>query len=124
MVKILPPARLILDHFISTREGKYVFPILDEQKHATPQSKHNRIKKVLKMYNKDLKEIGRILEIETPMTSYVARHTWATSMKKLGASISIISEGLGHDSEETTQIYLDSFGNDVMDKANELLMKI
>lgn len=62
--------------------------------------------------------------IETPLTSYVARHTWATSMKKLGASIGIISEGLGHDSEETTQIYLDSFGNDVMDKANELLLTI
>jgi len=124
VVKILPPAQSIIDIFKIAKEGKYVFPIFNELKHTTPQSKHNRIKKVLKMYNKDLKEIGSALEIKTPLTSYVARHTWATSMKKLGASVGIISEGLGHDSEETTQIYLDSFGNDVMDKANELLLKI
>ncbi|MBK9413718.1 MAG: site-specific integrase [Bacteroidetes bacterium] len=124
IIKILPPAKLIIDHFKTFKDGKYVFPIFNELKHTSPQSKHNRIKKILKIYNKDLKEIGSTLEIETLLTSYVARHTWATSMKKLGASIGIISEGLGHDSEETTQIYLDSFGNDVMDKANELLLNI
>jgi integrase len=52
----------------------------------------------------------------------VSRHSWATIAKRSGISTAVISEGLGHESEETTQVYLDSFENDVLDDANELII--
>ena len=51
----------------------------------------------------------------------MARHSWASIAKRSGIPISVISEGLGHDSERTTQIYLDSFENNVLDAANEII---
>lgn len=58
-----------------------------------------------------------------PLTLYVARHSWASAAKAKGIPIAIISEGLGHDSETTTQIYLASLDASVVDKANSLIMK-
>lgn len=58
-----------------------------------------------------------------PLTLYVARHSWASTAKAKGIPIAIISEGLGHDSETTTQIYLASLDASVVDKANSLIMK-
>ena len=99
-------------------ESDYVFPILSE-KHKTPESKKNRIKKILRQLNEDLKVIGGKAEIEMPLTSYTARHTWAMVMKNLGHSTSKISDALGHQTEEVTKSYLDSFKNDELDEMNE-----
>jgi site-specific recombinase XerD len=74
-----------------------------------------------KNFNKYLKKIGKICGIEANLTSYVARHSWATIAKDLNVPISVISEGLGHEDIKTTQIYLDSFDADVIDKANEMI---
>lgn len=63
--------------------------------------------------------VGELLHIATPLTTYVARHSWATIAKNEGVPVSIISEGLGHTSEKTTRIYLDSFTNDTMNRVNE-----
>jgi len=123
-IKILPPAQKILDYYQISRSTDYVFPIIDESVHITPSTKYNRIKKILKTTNRDLKIIGKTIGISTPLSTYSARHGWAMYMKLQGTAIAVISEGMGHDSEETTQIYLDSFGNEVVDKANEALLKI
>jgi len=74
-----------------------------------------------KTYNKWLKKIAKSVGIESKLTSYVARHSWATIAKDLNVPISVISEGLGHEDIKTTQIYLDSFDDDVIDKANALI---
>ena len=105
----------ILNQF---KGGEYVFPILSER-HGTPQQKHYRIIKSLKIFNKNLKKLGEVLGFDMKLTSYVARHSWATVMKREGVSTSIISEGLGHRTELTTQIYLDSFENSVLDEASK-----
>ena len=55
---------------------------------------------------------------------YVARHSWATAAQREGIPISVISEGLGHDNEKTTQIYLASIENSVVDKANRKILKL
>lgn len=68
--------------------------------------------------------LGDILNFRIPLTTYVARHSWASIAKRSGIPTSVISEGLGHDSEKTTQIYLDSFENNVLDAANELITDI
>lgn len=73
--------------------------------------------------NHNLKAIAKLLKISIPLTLYVARHSWASAAKSKGVPISVISEGMGHDSEATTQIYLASLDTSVVDKANSLILK-
>ena len=101
-------------------DSSYIFPILTTQ--ISEQDKYNRVNGILKTINKYLKMIGEHLKIETSLTTYVARHTYATVLKRSGVNTSIISESLGHSSEKVTQIYLDSFENSQIDEAmNNLL---
>lgn len=73
--------------------------------------------------NHNLKAIASIVGITIPLTLYVARHSWASAAKAKGIPLSVISEGMGHDSEATTQIYLASLDTSVVDKANSLIIK-
>jgi len=73
--------------------------------------------------NRNLKQIARMAGIDIPLTLYVARHSWASAAKAKGIPLSVISEGMGHDSEATTQIYLSSLDTSVVDKANGLILK-
>jgi integrase len=123
-IKILAPALEILNWYLEHYpESEYIFPILDQSKHKTATQKDNRITKISKEVNKDLKEIALKAEIDFNITFYVARHSWATILKRSGVSTSVISEAMKHDTERTTQIYLDSFENDILDEANENLLK-
>ena len=94
----------------------YLFPILSTL-HKTEQQKLNRLHKVISKVNKILKIIGEELDIPIKLTTYVARHSYATVLKRAGVPTSIISESLGHSSEKITQIYLDGFGNSQIDQA-------
>ncbi|PKP21671.1 MAG: recombinase [Bacteroidetes bacterium HGW-Bacteroidetes-21] len=121
---ILEPAQKILKFYKSKNKDNgnpYIFPILNET-HDTDSSKDNRIKKIITRTNKDLKAIAKLAEVNEHITTYVARHTYATVLKKSGISTSLISEMMGHDSEKTTQIYLDSFENSVLDEANKSIL--
>ncbi len=73
--------------------------------------------------NRNLKKIAQIIGINIPLTMYVARHSWASIAKAKGIPLSIISEGMGHDSESTTQIYLASLDTNAVDRANALILK-
>ena len=73
--------------------------------------------------NHNLKKIAGLVGINIPLTMYVARHSWASAAKAKGIPLSVISEGMGHDSEATTQIYLASLDTSVVDKANSLILK-
>lgn len=66
--------------------------------------------------------IAKLIEIETNLTRYVARHYWATTLKRKEISTSLIGEIMMQSYEKTTQIYLDSFGNDRVDEMNELIL--
>lgn len=125
-IKIQPRTQAILDLYSKGNENSddYIFPILNPEIHKTPQSKVDRIKKINKRVNKDLKEIAKSVGIKAThsITHYVARHSWASIQKQNGIGTSIISESMGHDSEKTTSIYLQSFVNDVLDEANENLI--
>ena len=99
----------------------YLFPILSPF-HKTTQQKDNRVHKVIGKVNKCLKEIGKELKLPIDLTTYVARHSFATVLKRSGVSTSIISESLGHSSERITQVYLDSFENSQIDAAMKMLL--
>ncbi len=73
--------------------------------------------------NRGLKKIGKEIGINIPLTLYVARHSWASAAKVNGIPISIISEGMGHDNETTTQIYLASLDTSIVDSANSIILK-
>ena len=101
--------------------NSYIFPILSEF-HKTDIQKANRVHKVLGKVNKYLKAVGEELGLPIDLTTYVARHTYATVLKRSGVNTSIISESLGHSSEKVTQIYLDSFENSQIDEAMKNLL--
>lgn len=73
--------------------------------------------------NHNLKSIASMVGISIPLTLYVARHSWASAAKANGVPLSVISEGMGHDSEATTQIYLASLDTSLVDKANSNILK-
>lgn len=118
---ILPLQQKAIELIDKYRGGAYLFPILSEY-HKTEIQKADRLHKVLSKVNKYLKRIGKELKLPIPLTTYVARHSYATVLKRSGVSTSIISESLGHSTERITQVYLDSFGNEQMDKAMKNLL--
>ncbi len=73
--------------------------------------------------NRSLKAIGKELGLSLPLTMYTSRHSWASIAKSKNVPLSVISEGMGHDSEATTRIYLASLDNMAIDKANSLILK-
>ena len=123
-IKILPPVKDILDYYAQfTDEDDYIFPILSEI-HKTSLQKKTRVKTAIKKINDELKDIGKIAEIDKSfaLTTYVARHSWATIMRRKGFPVSLISEGMSHSNEKITQTYLDSFGKEALDDMNESLL--
>lgn len=102
-------------------KSPFIFPILSPF-HKTEIQIANRLHKVLAKINKHLKEIGNSLNLPLPLTTYCARHSFATVLKRAGVPTSIISESLGHSSERVTQIYLDSFDNEQIDNAMKNLL--
>jgi len=102
-------------------QSLYLFPILSSF-HQTEQQKANRIHKVIAKVNKVLTGIGEDLDLPLKLTTYVARHSFATVLKRAGVPTPIISESLGHSSEKVTQIYLNSFENKQIGKAMENLL--
>lgn len=102
-------------------DNKYLFPILDNRK-RTPLQTKDRIYDVLSNVNRHLDKIGKALHIQLKLTTYVARHSYATVLKRSGVSTAIISESLGHSSEKVTQTYLDSFDNEQLYNAMKNLL--
>ncbi len=108
----------IVDKHKTDNCNPYILPILQY-----PYENRNQYKNVLYRINKSLKEIARTIGLSIPLTLYVARHSWASIAKSKNIPISVISEGMGHDSEMTTQIYLASLDNAIVDKANAQILK-
>lgn len=73
--------------------------------------------------NRSLKKIGTQLGLPVVLTTYVSRHAWASIAKSKNIPISVISEGMGHDSESTTRIYLASLDAVEIDKANSIILQ-
>lgn len=100
----------------------YIFPVLRRSVHVTAQQQYGRVQRTNKRINRYLKLIGEHLHLPITLTTYVARHSFATVLKRSGVSTSLICETLGHSSEKVTQIYLDSFENSQIDAAMQNLL--
>ena len=104
------------------QEAEYLFPILHCKRHITPMQKSNRIHKICHQVNTELRTFAKELGIAAEVTTYVARHSFATILKKSGVNIGIISQALGHQDIKTTQIYLSKFDNEQVDDAMKNLL--
>ncbi len=88
----------------------YIFPILENG--LTAERERTLIQQFTKTINKYMKRVAAALEIDRNVTTYVARHSFSTVLKRSGASTEFISEALGHADIKTTRNYLDSFENE------------
>lgn len=104
------------------QEAEYLFPILHCKRHITPMQKSNRVHKICHQVNTELRAFAKELGITAEVTTYVARHSFATILKKSGVNIGIISQALGHQDIKTTQIYLSKFDNEQVDDAMKNLL--
>ena len=95
----------------------FLLPIIKEQGNERKQYDN-----ALHLVNYRLKELSTMLKLQRPLTMYVARHSWASAAKAKNIPLSVISEGMGHDSEATTQIYLASLETSVVDNANKKIL--
>ena len=112
----------ILYYYTKGRDkNDYVFPII--KRNESPVIIREDIKNRLRRYNKNLERIALQCGISEKLTSYVSRHSWATIAKKSGIDLGIISDALGHQDMQVTRTYLDSFGSDDIDRANECVLK-
>ncbi|MFX3626064.1 MAG: phage integrase SAM-like domain-containing protein [bacterium] len=125
-IPLLAPAQWIVDFYKNNQQSidkeEYIFPILNAKIHVSPKQIKYRTQKINKRTNKDLQAIAKKLGIEEKITTYVARHSFATNLRDLDVSTSKIQHMLGHVSERTTQGYLDSFKNNELDEAAKLLL--
>lgn len=117
-IKWEKPMQELIDKF-DTSGTPYLLPIIkncDNDARKQYKSDAHRV-------NQSLKKIGKMLGLAISLTSYVVRHSWASIAKSKNIPIATISEAMGHDSENTTRIYLASLDTTVVDKANSLILK-
>ena len=100
-------------------ETDYLLPIIKKQ-----DKERKQYDNALHLVNYHLKDLSKILKLQRPLTMYVARHSWASAAKAKNIPLSVISEGMGHDSEATTQIYLASLETSVVDQANKMILEL
>jgi integrase len=122
VIALLPLAMEIIETWGSQDRvsENYVFPILKDTMNEV--QKHEAKYLFLKTINKYMKRIGEEIGYDKPLTTYAARHSFATVLKRSGTPMELISECLGHKSLQTTEAYLDSFEDKTRRKFMENLI--
>ncbi|MEZ5196370.1 MAG: site-specific integrase [Bacteroidales bacterium] len=119
-IKITEPLQNILNLYIKNKKKEdYIFPIV--KRIGNPELEFKDVVDQRLKYNRLLKKIAEMCGIETNLTSYVSRHSWATIAKHKGVPVAVISEGMGHSDTRITEVYLDSFDKEVLDNYNEMI---
>lgn len=116
-IKWEKPMQEIIDKYDTTKTP-YLLPIIMD----INADERRQYKNAAHLVNDKLRKLGGQLRLPVPLTSYVARHAWASIAKSKNIPVSTISEAMGHDSENTTRIYLASLDTSVVDKANSLIL--
>lgn len=98
---------------------QYLLPLIVREDGTERRQYQNQMMKI----NRGLKEIASLMHLSVPLSLYYSRHSWATIARGKSIPLSVISEGLGHDSELTTQIYLDSIKSIEVDRANRKILR-
>ena len=118
-VRIEPSIQRIIDRY-SSALSPYVFPILT---FTDTKEAYEEYQVAINNHNRQLRRLSKMLTAGCKLTSYTSRHSWATAARNHNVPISVISQGMGHTSEQTTQIYLTMLENSVIDDANQGLIR-
>ena len=129
-IRLEEKMQAIMDKYQNqTASSPYLFPFLIGNKKTALDKAINQQQEELRLYHNaearityHLKKIGEKLDIKGKLTLYVARHSWATAARDKNIPISIISRALGHNSETTTEIYLNTIKNSEVDDANARIL--
>ena len=114
-----PVMQDIVDNYAHQTKGSpYLLPIITVED-GTERRQYERMEHKVNHY---LKKIGAMVGLQTSLTTYTGRHTWASTMRDMGVNLSVISKGLGHESLKTTQIYLSSLDTEGVVKANRKMI--
>jgi site-specific recombinase XerD len=120
-IKIVPEVQAIFDHYLPGKDkDDYIFPIIHR---IVAEETYVEIQDARKRFNKKLKKLADLCEIQENLTSYVSRHSFATRAKNLGVPIASISDMLGHSSTSTTEVYLDTLPSDIIDDFHEKIIR-
>ena len=114
------PMQAIVERYADqTQDSPYMLPILS----GSETDSYTQYKNVEQRVNRSLKKIGEMIGLKIPLTTYVARHSWASIALRMDIPLATISEGMGHHSYRTTQIYLQSIDVGTIDQANRKILK-
>lgn len=113
-VKIEPQMQRIIKRY-SIPESDYVFPILQTGSMKEYETARNR-------YNRHLRQISKIAGLRRSLTSYVARHSWASMAYSNNVDLAVISKALGHSNTKTTMVYIREIDDNRIDMANHKLL--
>ena len=117
-IAVTPQMQGLIDKYKT--ENEYLFPIISGEY----ASGYKQYRLALGRINRHLKKIAVVADIKVPLTTYTARHTWATLARDYGAPISVISAGLGHTSEEMTRVYLKDFDVSMLNQVNSIVTNL
>ena len=117
-ILVTPQMQGVIDKY--NTENEYLFPIISGEY----ASGYQKYRLALGRINRHLKKIAVVADIKVPLTTYTARHTWATLARDYGAPISVISAGLGHTSEEMTRVYLKDFDVSMLNQVNSIVTNL
>ena len=119
-IEWIKPMQAIIDKYAEqTKDSPYMLPILTGKE----TSPYTQYRKVEYNTNYNLKKIGKMIGLKIPLTTYVARHTWASIALHMNIPIATISEGMGHNSYKTTLIYLESIDVATINEANKRIIR-
>ena len=119
-IEWIKPMQAIINKYAEqTKDSPYMLPILTGKE----TSPYTQYRKVEYNTNYNLKKIGKMIGLKIPLTTYVARHTWASIALHMNIPIATISEGMGHNSYKTTQIYLESIDVATINEANKRIIR-
>jgi integrase/recombinase XerD len=117
-VLITPTLQALLNLYIKSEQHS----IFNVVKRTDPVLANKDVKNARRLFNDRLKDLAKLCGIETNLTSYVSRHSFATHAKLHKIPVEAISEMLGHTSIKTTQIYLDSLPSTTLDEYNATVL--
>ena len=119
-IEWIKPMQTIVDKYAEqTKDSLYLLPILTGKE----SSPYTAYRKMEHNTNYNLKKIGERVGLKIPLTTYVARHTWASIALHMNIPVATISEGMGHNSFKTTQIYLQSLDMATINEANKKIIQ-
>lgn len=98
-----------------TKDTPYLLPVITTQ----DGTERKQYEKAEHNVNRNLKKIGEMVGLHIPLTTYMARHSWASIMRDMGNDITVVGKGLGHSDIKTTQIYLSTIDNSTIMRANK-----